>query len=68
MRSTVTIDDDIAEKIMQLTEEKTKTAAINHALAEWVRLKLLQELRSLRGKLEIADDLESFRSLDARKE
>jgi Arc/MetJ family transcription regulator len=62
MRSTVNIDDDVAKDLMRLTRGKTKTAAINLAVADWVRLKRLQEIRSLRGKLEVADDLARLRA------
>lgn len=64
MRVTVTISDKNMDAIACLTKAKTKTAAINQALVDWVRMKHLQELRGLRGKLEIADDLAGLRALD----
>ena len=68
MRTTVNVLDKVAKDVITLSRERTKTAAINHALADWVRLKRIQELRSLRGKLDIADDLARLRAMEkARK-
>lgn len=63
MRITITIPDDVAEALFAYAPGKTKTAAINHVLADWVRLKRIQELRSLRGNLDVADDLDRLRAL-----
>jgi len=64
MRATVTIRDSIAKDLFRLAEQNTKTAAINHALADWVRLKKIQQLRNLRGKLDVANDLDKLRQMD----
>ena len=64
MRTTVNVLDDVAKDVIALSRAKTKTAAINHALADWVRLKRIQEIRSLRGKLDIADDLGRLRAME----
>lgn len=67
MRTTITIRDDVARDLLRLAGQKTKTASINHALADWVRLKRIQEIRSLRGKLDVADDLAQLRSLEKER-
>lgn len=64
MRTTVNVQDDVAKDLFAYAPGRTKTAAINHALAEWVRLQRIRELRSLRGKLDIADDLADLRAMD----
>ena len=68
MRTTINIRDEIFQDLVKLTGEKTKTAAVNHALQEWLRIKKIQELRSLRGKIPLADDLDSLRELDKLRE
>ena len=50
--------------LLRYSRKKTAAAAASFALADWVRLKKIQELRSLRGKLEIADDLSELRQAD----
>ena len=66
MKITVTINDEVARDVFRLAGDHTKTGAINFALADWVRLKKLQELRSLRGKLKIANDVSKLRRLEIR--
>ncbi|MCX7045165.1 MAG: type II toxin-antitoxin system VapB family antitoxin [Candidatus Sumerlaeota bacterium] len=68
MRTTVMIKDELDKDMIPIAGGRSKTAAINNALADWVRLKKIQELRSLRGKLAIAGDLAKFRSLDIGKD
>ena len=65
MRTTLNISDAVAKDVIALSPGKTKTAAVNYALADWVRLKRIQELRSLRGKLHIADDLGRLRAMES---
>ena len=64
MRTTITIDDAIFTDLMRLSHAKTRTEAINRALTEWVRRKRIEKLKSLRGKLDIAGDLEALRRLE----
>jgi hypothetical protein len=64
MRTTVTLQDDILDDLMTFAEEKTKTAAVNRAVSEWVRLKKIERLKKLRGRLKIDTDLASLRAMD----
>ncbi len=64
MRTTITVDDVIFGDLMNLTQAKSRNEAINTALAEWVRRQKIQRLKSLRGKLSIADDLDDRRQLE----
>lgn len=64
MRTTINIEESVARDVVRLAGSKTKTAAINHALTDWVRLKRIQEIRSLRGRLDIADDLVRLRAME----
>ncbi|MDY7094693.1 MAG: type II toxin-antitoxin system VapB family antitoxin [Acidobacteriota bacterium] len=64
MRTTITIDDGIFDELMDLTEAKTRTEAINLALSEWIRRKKIEKLKALRGKLPLEGNLEDFRLLE----
>ena len=64
MRTTITIDDGIFDELMDLTQAKTRTEAINLALSEWIRRKKIEKLKALRGKLSLEGDLEDFRQLE----
>lgn len=49
---------------MRFTHAKTRTEAINRALAEWVRRKKIEKLKSLRGSLDVAGELDDLRRLE----
>ena len=64
MRMTIAVEDEVMKALLWYSRRKTAAAAVRFALADWVRLKKIQELRSLRGKLEIADDLPELRDME----
>jgi len=68
MRTTITIQDDTMKDLVKFSKGKTKTAAVNYAIRDWVRLKKMQEIKSLCGKLDIADDLAELRALETRED
>jgi len=61
---TIAVEDRVMKALLRYSRRKTAAAAVRFALADWVRLKKIQELRSLRGKLEIADDLPELRGME----
>jgi hypothetical protein len=67
MRTTVTVGDDIAEELMVLTSARTRTEAVNQAIKGWVRLKKIERLRALRGKLAIEGDWASMRAAEVEE-
>jgi len=46
---TLTLDDDMAEQLMQMTGEKTPLFAIRHALKDYLAAVRKQKLLALRG-------------------
>ena len=64
MRMTIAVEDEVTKALLRYSRKKTKAGAARFALADWVRQKKIQELRSLRGKLEIADDLSELRGME----
>jgi Arc/MetJ family transcription regulator len=53
MRTTLNLDDRLLAELMRVTEAKTKTAAIQQAMADLVRRKKLDKLKSLSGKIRL---------------
>jgi len=51
MRTTLNLDDTLIKELMATTKAKTKTDAINQALADFVRRRKLQRLKALSGKI-----------------
>ena len=64
MRITINIGDQIMEEVMTVTRSQTKTTAVNEALKDWVRLRKLQQLRELRGRLNWEGNLRELRKLE----
>lgn len=67
MRTTLNIDDAIFSELMRLTDARTKTEAVRIALEEFVRLKMKEELLSLKGKVEIEDVREEIHAADRKR-
>jgi Arc/MetJ family transcription regulator len=51
MRTTINVDEKILQDLMRFTDAKTRTEAVNHAIAEWVRRKRIELFRAKRGKI-----------------
>jgi len=64
MRTTINVKDDILKDLMQFTEAKTQTEAVNLAIAEWVRRKRIDQFRTKRGKIAWDGDLNEMRELE----
>lgn len=67
MRTTITVEDGVMEKLMRYTQAKTRTEAVNRALADWVKHLKIEKLRSLRGKLYMEDNWEKLRSMEIQE-
>jgi Arc/MetJ family transcription regulator len=66
MRTNIDIDDELMAQTMAATGAKTKKAAVEEAMREFVRFekqrKGLAGLRALRGKVEWIGDLDEMRT------
>lgn len=67
MRTTITIPDNILKELQHYAHTKKTTAAVIIAIQEWVRFKKITELKKLRGKLTIADNLAELRKKEIKK-
>jgi hypothetical protein len=53
MRTNVTLDEALVSELLALTREKTKTAAVTHAIREQIRRAKLAKLASLLGSIDV---------------
>lgn len=67
MRTTITISDNIIKELQHYAHTKKTTAAVNIAIEEWVKMKKIAELKKLRGKLTITDNLTDLRKKELKK-
>ena len=52
MRSTVTLDKKRLDELVYETGAKSKAAAVNEAVSEYLRSKKIERIMSMKGKLE----------------
>lgn len=64
MRATLNIPDDLMAKVRGLAREKSKTRAIIAAMENYVKTKGREEVRALRGKIDIDYDWEKEESAE----
>lgn len=64
MRTTLTLDDEFIEKLMQITGEKNYAAAIRHALESYLKQVRKEKVLALRGKVQIDNNWQELRQLD----
>ena len=67
MRTTLDIDVELLDKVVEATGEKTKGKAVNAALKEYIRRKHVQELIDSWGKIIVDDYSEEALKLDEER-
>lgn len=61
MRTTLDIPRDLLDEAQRLSGASSKTATVVYSLQELIRVKRIQELRRLRGRLDLDLDLAVLR-------
>jgi metal-responsive CopG/Arc/MetJ family transcriptional regulator len=61
MRSTVTIEKDILDRLVRATKAKNKSSAVKQAIGEYLRREKVNKIMMLKGKLEFDLDAEALR-------
>jgi len=64
MATTVTLDSDLLDEVMEETQEKTKASAVRKALEEFLRDRRLRELRSMLGTLDMQFTNEEIEAME----
>ena len=68
MRTTLNIDQDIIEKVVKATGEKSRSKAIDKALKEYLQRKAIDELRAMSGKIDIEDNWREQEDLEIEEQ
>jgi len=55
MRTTVTIEKDAIDELMDETKARSKAMAVREAVAEYIRRRKVDRIKSLKGTLEFDD-------------
>ena len=64
MRTTITIDDNLMNQLMQTTGESSPAKALRQAVQDYVHQARLKKLLALRGQVAIDDNWRELRQLD----
>ncbi len=64
IRTTLNLDDDLMTALLARLPGRTKTAAVEHAIAAFVSGQAVDRLRTLAGNLDIEDVSRELRDLD----
>ena len=64
MRTTLIIPDDLMKDLMEETGEKSKTLLVRRSLEEMLQRVRRENLKRLRGKIDLDIDLETLRTKD----
>jgi Arc/MetJ family transcription regulator len=68
MRTTLNIDPDLLDDVVEITGEHSKTRAVSKALDAYVRRARINELRAMAGKFVLHDTREEQRAAERRKQ
>jgi hypothetical protein len=52
MRSTITIEKSILDRLLKETKARTKAAAVKIAINEYLKRRKIEEIMAMKGKLE----------------
>jgi Arc/MetJ family transcription regulator len=66
MRTTLNLDDDLIQELMQATRARTKTDAIHQAISDMIRRRKLDKLKALSGKIRISLDWQKQEDVEIR--
>ncbi len=61
MRSTVTLDKERLDELVYETKARSKTSAVNEAIAEYLKRRKIERIMSMKGKLEFDMTAEEIR-------
>ncbi len=61
MRTTLDLPEELLKEAMRLSKVKTKTSAVILSLQELINKKKIEQLRKLKGKLDLDIDLDALR-------
>ena len=67
MRTTLDVDPDLLDAVVETTGERSKTKAVSKALEEYVRRRRVAELREIAGNIDLVNNLRDLEALELRE-
>jgi Arc/MetJ family transcription regulator len=67
MRTTLDVDPDLLDAVVETTGERSKSKAVNKALEEYVRRKRVAELREIAGNIALVNNLRELEALELKE-
>ncbi len=64
MRITVTMQDQLISDLMEISHARNKTQAVKTAIKDWIRTKKRDQIKALRGKIQIENNLNGLNELE----
>ena len=65
-RTTITLPQDLLTELMSLVQARSKTEAVITAIRDEIRLRKLEKIKALAGKMEFVVDADTLRHGDNR--
>ena len=65
-RATITLPNDLLAELMSMVNARSKTEAVIMAIKEEIRLKKLEKIRAMAGKMEFTTTADELRHADER--
>jgi len=67
MRTTITIDDTVANKLLEVTKKDSVVKAVREAIENYIKMKEKEKLISLFGNIDLDIDLDELRKTEFRE-
>ena len=67
MRTTLDVDADLLDAVVDTTGERSKSKAVNKALEEYIRRKRVAELREIAGNIALVNNLRELEALELKE-
>lgn len=67
MRTTITIDDTVANKLLEVTKKDSVVKAVSEAIKNYIKMKEKEKLLSLFGNIDLDIDLDELRKTEFRE-
>jgi Arc/MetJ family transcription regulator len=67
VRTTLDVDRKLLDEVVKATGERSKSAAVNKVLSDYVRRKRVDELREIAGNIDLVNNLRELEALELRE-
>ena len=67
MRTTLDVDRNLLDQVVEATGERSKSAAVNRALSDYMRRKRVDELREIAGSIDLVNNLRELEALELKE-